>query len=245
MRKFYAKIYYELLDDSKMGKLPDKLWRRFVECILLAGEFDEGGFLPSVADIAWRLRMDEDVLCSQLDELAKVGILDVRPFTNGQPRWFVVNYAKRQKAVDGAERVRQHRQRALDNKIEEENKKREDIYIDTNVTSVVTKTLHKRYTLHNVHPEPVNQMVMAIEPLVKTALTASTEEQFVDAAYALIGWGATPSDLSGWTAYWETHCYYTPRTMASLKSFIDGYRDYASAKMAAPTVRDADGGFYG
>ena len=241
VRKFYAKLYYELLDDSKMGRLPDALWRRFVECILMAGEFDEDGFLPSTADIAWRLRLEENELCSQLEALEKVGVLDVRPFTNGQPRWYVTNYSKRQQPVSGAERVRQSRQRSKDSK-----EKREDIYIDTNVTQTLHETLHKRYMFRYTIPEPVNAMIMAIQPIVKTALTSSTEEQFVDAAYALIGWGATPADMEGWPEYWEKNCYYSTKTMASLKSMVDGYRDYAASKNVSASIqgKDADGGFY-
>ena len=40
--KFWIKLYHEILDDPKMGRMPDRLWRRTIELFLLAGELDGG-----------------------------------------------------------------------------------------------------------------------------------------------------------------------------------------------------------
>ena len=57
--KYWIKLYHEILDDPKMGRLPDALFRRAIEFFLIAGERGREGDLPPLADIAWRLRADE------------------------------------------------------------------------------------------------------------------------------------------------------------------------------------------
>ena len=112
--KYWIKLYHEILDDPKMGRLPDNLWRRTTELFLIAGDLDAEGYLPSVGDMAWRLRLDEDALESELQELAAVSIVEQR---DGQ--WLVTNFAKRQAPVDNAERQSRYR-----------NRKRKELYSD-------------------------------------------------------------------------------------------------------------------
>ena len=57
--RYWIKLYHEILDDPKMGRLPDALFRRAIELFLIAGENGRDGGLPALADIAWRLRADE------------------------------------------------------------------------------------------------------------------------------------------------------------------------------------------
>lgn len=97
--KYWIKLYHEILDDPKMGKLPDRLYRRTIECFLLAGDFDQGGFLPPLEDIAWRLHLDAEQLETDLIELQRIGLLDV---IDG--RWFVAKFAERQAADSNTER---------------------------------------------------------------------------------------------------------------------------------------------
>jgi hypothetical protein len=103
---YYAKIYIEILDDSKMGMLSDRLWRRTVELILMAKEQDIGGYLPNLNDMAWRLHLNPEMLESDLTELAKIGI--VQNLADG---WHVTNFEKYQGPMDGAERKRRQRER--------------------------------------------------------------------------------------------------------------------------------------
>lgn len=104
--KYWIKLYHEILDDPKMGRLRDRLWRRVIECFLLAGELEEDGWLPPLADMAWRLRADAEQLETELAELAAVGILEMR-----EGRWFVSKFAERQAALSGAERMARLRER--------------------------------------------------------------------------------------------------------------------------------------
>jgi len=104
--KYWLKLYYEILDDPKMGRLPDKQWRRVIEFFLMAGEVDQEGILPPPADMAWRLRITEDELMDTLMELENIGIL-----TDAGEHWIVTRFAARQAPVDNAERQRRYRDR--------------------------------------------------------------------------------------------------------------------------------------
>lgn len=104
---YWIKLYIEILDDPKMGRLTAEQWRRTVELFLLAGEQSENGILPSLADIAWRLRVDENELLQTMSELEQIGILNRDGDT-----WMVTNFARRQDAVSGAERSKAWRERA-------------------------------------------------------------------------------------------------------------------------------------
>jgi hypothetical protein len=109
--KYWIKFYIEALDDPKVARLPDNLWRRYYECCLLAGEVDDEGRLPSINNVAWRFRVDEETVTTEFDQLARQGLLDYRVQNVLETDcWFVTNYAKRQAAITGAQRVARHRE---------------------------------------------------------------------------------------------------------------------------------------
>ncbi len=103
--KYWLKLYYEILDDPKMGQMSNRLWRRTLEFFLLAGEKDEGGLLPSIDDMAWRLRMSPEELETDLVEIQKTGVV-----TTNDGAWIVTNFADRQRAATGAERTERWRE---------------------------------------------------------------------------------------------------------------------------------------
>jgi len=73
---------------------------------LVAGEYDDEGYLPPIEDIAIILRADEEHLETEMIELQRVGIL-----STDSGRWMVSKFADRQAAVSTAERMRQYRER--------------------------------------------------------------------------------------------------------------------------------------
>jgi len=103
--KFWIKLYIEILDDPKMGRLDNHLWRRAVECFLLAGQGDDGALRP-VEEMAWKLRLSEDKLLEDLHCLAEVGV--VHEAAPGE--WVVTNFRKRQAPVAVEDRVRRYRE---------------------------------------------------------------------------------------------------------------------------------------
>ena len=113
--KYWIKAWHEILDDPKMGRLPNNLWRRFFECCLLAGEMgyeddDEmNGRLPSVGDMTWRLRIDEETLLTELEELARKRMLEYRSENVLDGYWFVTHFNERQRKMTKAEYMRRLR----------------------------------------------------------------------------------------------------------------------------------------
>jgi DnaD/phage-associated family protein len=104
-RYTWIKLYTEILDDPKMGRLPNHLWRRAIELFLLAGKNGNGGALQPVEEMAWTLRLDKVKMLEDLHGLAEVGVVQ-----EAQPdQWVVVNFAKRQAALTDAERKKKQR----------------------------------------------------------------------------------------------------------------------------------------
>jgi len=101
MKRQWIKLYLEIMDDPKMGRLSDHLWRRTIELFLLAGENDADGLLPSVEDMAWRLRAAADELTADLQSLK--GIVELT--SDG---WLVTKFKDRQYS-ESYERVKRYR----------------------------------------------------------------------------------------------------------------------------------------
>jgi hypothetical protein len=70
--KYWIKLYTEILDDPKMGLLPDHIWRRAIEIFLIAGRHGQEGELPKVSELAYILHASEQEITSTFEELAKV-----------------------------------------------------------------------------------------------------------------------------------------------------------------------------
>lgn len=112
--KYWIKLFIEVLDDPKVARLPDNLWRRFFECCLLAGEVNNGGRLPPPGEIAWRLRLGEETLLREFSQLDDLGLLTYRvENVLDEGHWVVTNFTKRQAPIKTIERVRRHRARKL------------------------------------------------------------------------------------------------------------------------------------
>lgn len=103
---YWIKLYHEILDDPKMGRLPDHLFRRAIEMFLLAGSEDNGGYLPKLADMAWRLHTGEEDVLNCLEALSKLDIVE-----ETDDGWLVVHFSDRQDAASNAERQARYRSR--------------------------------------------------------------------------------------------------------------------------------------
>lgn len=102
---YYIKLYFEILNDIKMCRLPDRSWRRVIELFLVAGAHNWSSELPSVTDMAWVLRINPDELLKDLKAIEETGIIKER-----EPgKWIVTNFEKRQDAETGAERMKRYR----------------------------------------------------------------------------------------------------------------------------------------
>lgn len=93
----WIKLYTEVLDDPKLGRLnPTDKWR-FLELCLVAGECDAEGYLVngqepmSIEDIAWRLRLSAAPFEKSLQRLQELGLV-----TLDDGIWSVRNFSERQ-----------------------------------------------------------------------------------------------------------------------------------------------------
>lgn len=117
----WFRMYSDVLDDPKVQKLPPALFKTWVNILCLAGRND--GRLPSVEDIAFSLRMEEDQCGQHIRELVERGLLDAGDGLTPH------NWDKRQFKSDHDETAaeRQRNKRLRD--------KREDVTRDKSVTS--------------------------------------------------------------------------------------------------------------
>lgn len=77
----WIKLYTEMLDDAKIGRLEDAVKWRFVSLLLLAGECDQDGALMtsekpmSLDDIAWRMRVTREQCETEIESLLMCGVV--------------------------------------------------------------------------------------------------------------------------------------------------------------------------
>lgn len=84
-RPLWIKLYREILDSRDINRISDGAFRVLVCCWLLASEdVTKRGLLPSIEDMAFRLRIEELKLISALEELKDfIFCVDINPISNG------------------------------------------------------------------------------------------------------------------------------------------------------------------
>lgn len=107
--RHWEKLWHDIIDDIKLGPLPAELKWRFVQLIIIAGIEDRGGLLPELPDMAFRLRLTEEQLRSDLPTLARRELVELVATTGDRERWKLTGYEKRQAPMTSAERMRRLR----------------------------------------------------------------------------------------------------------------------------------------
>jgi hypothetical protein len=117
--KPWIKLHIKTLHNFQTAELSDSSYRRFMECLLFAGEernnaIQEGrdqaeGFLPPVPYMAWTLHTTVQNLSDDLSRLALAGLVSIEKDEEGVDRWFVTHFAKWQAPSSAAERMQQYR----------------------------------------------------------------------------------------------------------------------------------------
>lgn len=101
----WFRFYVEVLDDPKVQKLPPHLFKAWVNVLCIAAS--NGGVLPSIEDIAFRMRASAHDAETQIDELIGLGLIDIRRDMKREPH----NWMKRQFVSDSStSRVRKFRE---------------------------------------------------------------------------------------------------------------------------------------
>jgi hypothetical protein len=103
----WFRFYHEALDDPKVQRLPGDTYKAWVNLLCLASRSGKRGYLPSVEDIGFALRISTDAAQALVDDLSGRGLIDDTP-DGLMPH----NWPERQKRSDtSAERVARYRER--------------------------------------------------------------------------------------------------------------------------------------
>jgi DnaD/phage-associated family protein len=102
----WIKLWVEILDDPKISKFPDWLFRYFIYLLLIAKEYDHDGLLQPVPELAWRLRLREEQITETLRALTEVGVV-----CEDAGNYRIKNFSKRQAIPSSALRVKKFREK--------------------------------------------------------------------------------------------------------------------------------------
>ena len=108
---YFLKLHYDILDDWKVGTLPDSLKWRFIQCLCVAGECQDNGLLPELNQFAFRIRQEPSALQSDMARLAANQLVELVVIEDGTERWFISNYEKRQARIEAKDRMKSYRER--------------------------------------------------------------------------------------------------------------------------------------
>lgn len=108
----WIRLYREALHDPKLVTLPDRQYRAWVNCLLIA---DDNGLLPSRRDVAVHMRVSlvdaDNLLC----DLVEAGLIDADSTSGPVTIYRLHGWKNRQYAHDtSAERMRKHRAKKRD-----------------------------------------------------------------------------------------------------------------------------------
>lgn len=107
MARPWIRLYTDSRHKAKLQRLPDHLFKFLINCWTATADNDDE--LPAVADLAWDLRIDEDLCGSYVAHLMSIGLLD-----QIEDKVLPHNWLDRQFLSDiSTERVRQFRQRRV------------------------------------------------------------------------------------------------------------------------------------
>jgi hypothetical protein len=94
---YWIKLYHNLLNDMDFAVLPDNVWRRYVEMLLLAGFTGNNPQLPTTEKIGWHLRLQKPAtLPDELARLAELGLVE-----QNEAGWYLPNFAEQQAPPPG------------------------------------------------------------------------------------------------------------------------------------------------
>jgi len=237
MAKYWIKLYHEILDDPKMCRLPDTLYRRVTELFLLAGRMDDSGNLPPTDDIAWHLRLDPDKLQPELEAIEYLTGIIGRTDTG----WIVTNFSKRQDAETDADRKRYQRERD----------RKETLIVtkrDSNVTQNVTESvttgvreleLDKELKLELESGAPSDAFNSLVSHFETTfGFPIAPIEDNIKTLNAWVQDGIEPQDLTDTAAFYSSNGR-TARSPAQIDKSVrtaHAKRVQAESKSSAPVI---------
>jgi hypothetical protein len=255
----WVKMYTEMLDDTKLGRLNNATRWRFVSLVLLAGECDAEGYLAngtgamSTDDIAWRLRCNPAKLARELDTLANVGLI-----ANTANGWQVIKFSERQGRTQSEKRQmwneRQAKHRQNDSSLTQKNhgpswelpenpEKTPPVTRDTRVThasrvekSRVEKSNGASAPPSNPKPRPQDELFNAIVKVCAVDISVEGNSSSVGKVRAALANAKPPYSPAEVLAWGQTQSWrHEPPTVWQLKSGIGAVRSKNGSPAAGPS----------
>lgn len=103
----WFRFYSGALDDPKVQRLPPELFKGWVNLLCLANEGSPRGTLPSIEDIAFRLRISEEEAVALITALRSRGLIDEAAGTFHPHNWD----GRQRRSDNVTERVQKHREK--------------------------------------------------------------------------------------------------------------------------------------
>jgi len=104
----WLRLYTDMLDDSKAQRLPPHLFKTWINLLCLSKIHD--GTIPTIDEVAFRLRLSVHDAQAAIDELIMQGLIDIMPDQALKPHnWTVRQYRWDGKDPTAAERKRRSR----------------------------------------------------------------------------------------------------------------------------------------
>lgn len=108
----WIRLYREALHDPKIVTLPDRQFRAWVNCLMIA---DDAGKLPSMRDIAVHMRTTAVEAEQLISSLVDAELIDMDAISGPVTTFKIHGWSTRQYASDSsAERMRKHRAKKRD-----------------------------------------------------------------------------------------------------------------------------------
>ena len=92
MARQWVKLWTKQLENPEIAELPDYLYRRWIEILMLAGKNDADGLLQPVRKMAYILRLKRGAAGENLMSLNQIGVVHQDDAGN----WHVTNWKKHQ-----------------------------------------------------------------------------------------------------------------------------------------------------
>lgn len=105
----WFRFYEGVVDDPKVQRLPAPLFKFWVNTLCLASA--NGGEMPSLADMSFKLRMSEKQVVDSLQKLVDAGLVDELDGVSTPHNWSGRQY----ESDSAAERMRRHRAKKKEN----------------------------------------------------------------------------------------------------------------------------------
>jgi hypothetical protein len=99
----WFRFYSEALDDPKVQRLPPNLFKTWVNVLCIACQ--NGGTLPSIDDMAFKLRLSSQDAEQQISELILAGLIDITDAGRVPHNWNMRQFL----SDSSTERVKKHR----------------------------------------------------------------------------------------------------------------------------------------